>query len=222
MVNQQYVAFRDRDFDATPPPTTSLIRPSSAKPIFLCYRACVESYLLEPVLLDAYWTANHAQPAWRHGPSPGIVDLTQWVEDAAHEITAYQAARWALASMKPGERWPEVRTCWTQGSGHLPRSMVEADCIAEAKRLIGNHSSAIVNVTEASLVAAFQGFTAQFSAPTFWTNRDYMVWFHGKDLKSSMQRLRLNSISVDHFCHWAADHFGWSAHADLQEILTHV
>jgi hypothetical protein len=219
---QQFIAFRDRDFDAEPPHASALIRFPGSKPIFLSHRACIENYLLEPATLDDYWNQNSGSPGWKHGPSPGISDLTSWVDGAAKQIAIYQAIRWALSTLKQWDRWPEVRTCWTAGSGHLPTSVDETDCLAKVDDMVSVFAAETQKVTIPMFMNAYQTFSARFAAANFWAGRDYTLWFHGKDLMSSMARMRQNSISLTHFCQWAADHFGWSAYTDLQEILSRV
>ena len=133
----EFVAFRDRDFDALPGLSPELIDLPGEKPIFLSHRACVESYLLGADLIHEYWERHHREaPEWRHGPSPGSRGIFDWMDTAAKEIADYQAVRWALSRLKPGNRWPEVRTTWTKGSGHLPPSLHKDECLPQARRLI--------------------------------------------------------------------------------------
>ncbi|GAA6618386.1 hypothetical protein NUACC26_041970 [Scytonema sp. NUACC26] len=47
-INQRYIIFRDRDFDAKPTAHIGLIQSNS---MFLTYRACVENYLLNAELI---------------------------------------------------------------------------------------------------------------------------------------------------------------------------
>jgi len=66
-----YLGFRDRDFDVEPPDTPQLIRLQGQKPIFLTYRACIESYLIDARLLHQYWS-HHASisPIWKYSTPP--------------------------------------------------------------------------------------------------------------------------------------------------------
>ncbi len=98
-----YLAFRDRDFDRKPPQKPCLI-PLTGKPIFLSFRACIENYLLSANLLDRYWRESARGPRWNYGPSPGVEEIDEWIKKSAQKIAVYQAVRWALATLKPGDR----------------------------------------------------------------------------------------------------------------------
>ncbi|NJL03274.1 MAG: DUF4435 domain-containing protein [Spirulinaceae cyanobacterium SM2_1_0] len=75
-----YLTFRDRDFDAEPPPSIQLIQPFSDRPVFYTHRACIENYLLDAQAMDAYWQENSTAPRWQYGSSPGLAALTDWIE----------------------------------------------------------------------------------------------------------------------------------------------
>ena len=218
-----YVAFRDRDFDVEPPDEVGLISPQPDRPIYLTYRAAIENYLLDATVIDRYWT-GHSQdaPQWNHGNSPGAADIQSWMDDAARELSSYQAVRWALSSLKPSHRWPELGTTWTNGSGDLPNSLAEGDCLAQAKNLVSNYGTETSNVSEASLLEGYQRFSAMFSASEFFDQAEYLIWFHGKDIKKAMQRLRPNSISLQHFFGWAVECVDWNQHADLCQLADEV
>ena len=196
-----YVVFRDRDFDAEPPPSEVLIPLYQDRPVFLSHRAAVENYLLNSALIHQYWEECATRgPAWQHGNSPGEDDLDSWMRQAAMEIKCYQAVRWALASVKPPDRWPEVRSTWTEGSGYLPPSLAEDDCLRRARRLVTDFRNETSEVTEERLLAHCERFSEQFSHAGFFEDGSFLVWFHGKDLRKAMQRLRPGSISLEHFC----------------------
>jgi hypothetical protein len=74
------------------------------------------------------------------------------------------------------------------------------------------------NVSHAKLEESYIRYLNKFSASQFLVQADYRVWFHGKDLKKAMQKLRPNSISLEHFCGWAVQHLDWKQYADLQEL----
>ena len=186
-----YLAFRDRDFDAEPPPQTALIQFRSGEPIYMSHRAAIENYLIDSALIHRYWNENsNTGPGWKHGQSPGGADLRSWMDEAARHLISYQSVRWALASLKPSDRWPEVNTTWTEGSGHLPSSLDEPDCLDQAKVLVRDFSSKTAKVSEVKLLDSYARFFSEFSVPQFLANADYLVWFHGKDLRKAMQRLR--------------------------------
>jgi hypothetical protein len=96
--DQKYLVFRDRDFDAIPTPDPKLIQLGR---MYLTHRACVENYLLDAKLIDAYWQEQYAQKQenptskWGHGDSPGVEEIATWIEESARSLTDYQAVRWA-------------------------------------------------------------------------------------------------------------------------------
>jgi len=214
-----YLALRDRDFDALPPTEVGLIPFRSGQPIFMTYRAAIENYLLDAALIHRYWDENsRVATRWTRGQSPGESDIRSWMDQAAKVLTSYQAVRWALAQLKPGDRWPEVNTTWTQGSGHLPSSLEAKDCLEQASKLVSNFLDDTRTVSAAHLEGSYEKFFAQFSSSDFVSRADYTIWFHGKDLVKSMQKLRPDSISIQHYCSWAVDNLEWSHHADLREL----
>lgn len=214
----RYVALRDRDFDAEPGTEPALLRLRGEKPIFLTYRSCVESYLLDAELIHGYWRESSEGPAWRHGDPPDSSKLRGCLETAARKIAPYQAVRWALAGIKPGERWPGVPTCWTRGSGSLPASLGFTDCLVEAKELVAAFSREAGVVTPEALERHAKAYWERFQEPCFWIEEQYLVWFDGKDLKTSTQAQEGLSISMNHFCEWAVQRLKWEDYADLREF----
>ena len=217
-----YVAFRDRDLDIEPTETGQLMQLEGSKPIFVSHRACVESYLLDEDLIDTYWSESSVASVWRHGPSPGPDSIREWIAQAAKLIESYQAVRWALSALKPGIRWPQVRTTWTDGSGKLPTSLAADDCVEQAGQLIDRFRGDTRPVSRDGFLTHLDNFAKRISSPAFWDQRDYLVWFHGKDLKAAMQKMRPNSISLNHFCDWAADHLDLQRHTDLIQLRAKI
>lgn len=70
---------------------------------FLTHRACVENYLLDANLIDAYWEMKSKEKQessksghknkWGHSDSPGVADISAWIEDSARKLQAYLASR---------------------------------------------------------------------------------------------------------------------------------
>ena len=118
-----FLAFRDRDFDLKPPETPTLLRIQGSKPIWATYRACIESYLIDADLLREFWVALSVGPKWTYGSPPDLTVIREKLAVSAQQIAGYQAVRWALAGLKPENRWPEIRTTWLKGSGELPSSL---------------------------------------------------------------------------------------------------
>jgi len=214
----QFIAFRDRDFDVRPSDIPALQALPGSKPVFASHCSCVESYLLEPEILHMYWLERSQDPDGRRGETPPVAEIAQWMEESAREIRDYQAVRWALAALKPGPRWPEVRTTWTEGSGHLPDSLAMDQCTENALALVTQYGDQTAGVNERALRERVEQFARQFESDSFWQQRLYRVWFHGKDLCKAMQRQRPNDISLRHFFQWAAKEADLLAHPDLKQL----
>lgn len=132
----EYLGFRDRDFDIEPPERPQLIRLQEEKPIWLSHCAAIENYLIDADLLWQYWVERESTPGWAHGPALSATEIEDHIRESARELADYQAVRWALARLKPGDRWPEVSTTWTRGSGFIPSSLDYDGCLAQARRLV--------------------------------------------------------------------------------------
>lgn len=139
-----YLGFRDRNFDVEPPERPQLIRLPGEKPIWLSHRAAIENYLIDADLLWQYWTERESAPGWAHGPALSTDEIEDHIRESARELANYQAVRWALAKLKPGPRWPEVRTTWTKdGSGDIPTSLAYEDCLEQACQLVASFQNQI-------------------------------------------------------------------------------
>ncbi len=215
-----YLVFRDRDFDKEPPSTPQLISPFENKPVFLSYRPCIENYLLDATLIDTYWTENSEGPNWKHGESLGINEINDWIKRSAEIIKDYQAVRWALSRLKPGDRWPEINTTWRKdGSGDLPSSLVLEDCVEEAKKLINDFSDRVKNINEVEFDKHLQHYQQIFDSDKFWNQEEYTIWFHGKDLQKAMQKEKPHIFSLKkHFFRWATQRIDITKYPDLIEL----
>ena len=65
-------------------------------------------------------------------------------------------------------------------------------------------------------------YQEKFQETEFWTQKKYLVWFHGKDLKKAMQKEKPNSISLDKFCVWATAYLELNQHPDLLELKARI
>ncbi|MFH0979976.1 MAG: hypothetical protein V2A79_00370 [Planctomycetota bacterium] len=213
-----YLAFRDRDFDIEPPEARGLLRLRGAKPIYCTYLACVENYFLASELIEHYWNESSKGPSWQHGTTPGLPTIEECVASAVRTIAPYQAIRWALAGLKPGDRWPEIPSTWTKGSGNLPESCDYNSCLREARKLVESFQGDARKVSGSLLEGSASAFVQRFDSREFSAKQGYAVWFHGKDLKKAIQMTLPRPISMDHFCNWAVERFDWRRHEDLVEL----
>jgi hypothetical protein len=215
-----FIGFRDRDFDVVPPSRPQLIRLEGEKPIYLTHGAAVENYLVDADLILRYWTEREGTPRWGHGPAPSLSRIEDCIEQSARELADYQAVRWALASLKPGPRWPEIETTWTEGSGFMPSSLKYADCIAEACQLVDGYRDQAADVHPDRMTESALTYRDRFSAAEFFADREYLVWFHGKDHLVCACSLLKPGFPRRHYAAWAAENVDVGKHTDLQQLVS--
>lgn len=220
--NLDYLGFRDRDFDIEPPERPQLIRLPGEKPLWLSHRAAIENYLIDADLLRWYWTERDSTPGWAHGPALPTDEIEGHIRESARELVDYQAVRWALAKLKPGDRWPEVNTTWTRGSGFIPSSLDYDGCLAQARRLVTSFQEQAQDVHPGRLPEYAEAYRGRFNDRRFLESRGYLTWFHGKDhLVQLCHRLAPN-FPRRHYADWAAEHVDVRKHPDLQQLVTLV
>ncbi len=214
-----YLAFRDRDFDIEPPESPELIGLPGIKPIWLSHRAAIENYFIDRNLLRQYWTERENTPGWAHGPAPPIDEIEAHIRESARELIDYQAVRWGLAQLKPGPRWPEIRTSWTKyGSGDIPPSLDYDDCLAQAHQLVTSFQNQIKNIYSERLQEYAEIYHERFNDHHFLEKRGYLVWFHGKDHLVKLCRRLAPNFPRRHYANWAAEHVDVDKHPDLKQL----
>ena len=220
--NQEPIIFRDRDFDANPTDDISLLRLNS---MLLTHRACVENYLFNADLIHNYWNTKYTEKLdnpsskWGHKGSPGIEVISAWIEEAARSIQAYQSIRWALADLlQSSTTRHQLKTTWTGGSGKLPTSLTLQDCQTEAVALINQFQEAVETVTQDRFEQSLAVYQQQFAQEGFWTQKQYLIWFHGKDIQKAMQRQKSQYIALDAFFDWALRQIDINQYPDLVEL----
>jgi len=102
----KYLGFRDRDFDVEPPETPQLIALHGPKPIWMTYRACLESYFIDAELLHQYWSKSASGPKWKYGPSPSI---------ATFALAAF------INSYENRQLLPQINAAYEDGPEPLPQ-----------------------------------------------------------------------------------------------------
>lgn len=226
--SQRYLVFRDRDFDATPSTEGRLIQLGN-QPIWLTYRACIENYLLTAELIDTYWRGKYNEKQenpiskWGHGNSPGIERIAEWIEASARSLQEYQAVRWALGDLlQSSAARAQLKTTWTGGSGQLPSSLALLDCQTEAIRLINQFKQAVETVRQDRFEASLATYQQQFAQVEFWLQKQYLIWFHGKDIQKAMQRQEPRYISLSAFFDWAVTRLDIAQYPDLEELQSKI
>ena len=224
--NQQYIIFRDRDFDAKPTDNIALIPLNS---MMLTHRACVENYLLNADLIHNYWHTKYIEKQdnpnskWGHGDSPGLEAISGWMEEAAISLQDYQAVRWALADLlQSSTSRHQLKTTWTGGSGKLPSSLALQYCQSQAVALINRFQEAVETVTPDRFEQSLAIYQQQFSQEEFWTQKQYLIWFHGKYIQKAMQRQKSQYIALDKFFDWALNQLDVNQYPDLIELQNRI
>ncbi|AUB43562.1 hypothetical protein COO91_09743 (plasmid) [Nostoc flagelliforme CCNUN1] len=224
--NQQYIIFRDRDFDAKPTANIALIPLNS---MLLTHRACVENYLFNADLIHNYWQTKYIEKQdnptskWGHGNSPGVEAISAWIEAAARSLQDYQTVRWALADLlQSSATRHQFKTTWTGGSGKLPPSLTLQDCQTEAEALINQFQQAVATVTLDRFEQSLAVYHQQFAQEEFWTQKQYLIWFHGKDIQKAMQQQKSQYISLNAFFDWALNQLDVNQYPDLIELQNRI
>jgi len=227
--NQKYIVFRDRDFDLEPTQNIQLLELKNARGkifAFLTHRACVENYLIDADLIHRYWAAKYQEKLenpssnWGHKDSPGIEDINAWIENSARQLQDYQAVRWALADL--WQTQVQLKTTWTSGSGNLPSPLTLQECCDEALNLINQFREVVDTVTEENFEVSLDKYQHQFAQPEFWENKQYLIWFHGKDIQKMMQQEKNQYISLKWFFNWAINQLDITLHSDLVELRSKI
>jgi hypothetical protein len=232
MSNQRYIVFRDRDFDAIPTPTIQLLKLGTRLGnnfTYLTYRSCIENYLLDAQLISTYWTEKYQEKLdnpsskWGHGQPPDQQTISKWIETSAKTILSYQAVRWALSdSLRKSQTREQLKTTWTGSSGKLPESLDLTHCQEQAVNLINQFRQALESVTIESFQASLDSYQNQFRQEDFWQQKQYLIWFHGKDIQKQMQQQEPNYISLRHFYDWAINQLDINQHLELKELQTKI
>ena len=230
-VNQKYIVFRDRDFDVQPTPNCRLLQldnRSGNKHMALSYRTCVENYLLDADLVHTYWTEKYNEKQenpvfqWGNQNSPGVDRISQSIETSARNLQHYQAVRWALGdlvNMRPARE--QLKTTWTK-KGNLPESLILQDCKDRALELINKFRLAVESVTPEKFEDNLVSYQQRFNPEEFWTEKQYLIWFNGKDIQKEIQRQDSKFISLNSFFDWAIPQLEINQHPDLIELRTKI
>jgi hypothetical protein len=231
-VNQKYIVFRDRDFDVNPTENIQLLEIVNSREkvlAFLTHRACVENYLLDANLIHTYWREKYTEKLenptskWGHKDSPGVDLISAWIETSARSLQEYQAVRWALGDLlNMSAARKNLKTTWTGESGKLPASLTRQDCQSEALGLINQFRQAVEAVTPDNFEASLVTYQQHFSQEEFWVQKQYLIWFHGKDIQKEMQKQEPNYISLSSFFDWAITQLDITQYPDLMDLRTRI
>jgi len=77
---------------------------------------------------------------------------------------------------------------------------------------------AVETVTPEEFENRLNLYHQQFDQKEFWTEKQYLIWFHGKDIQKEMQRQENKYISLKDFFNWAIQNLDIAQHPDLIEL----
>lgn len=207
-----YLMFRDRDFDKPVPNRIQLTKDDDNKNhLYFSYRTTIENYLLDSQLLFNY--VNYKS----HGFFASESDAVCLMNEAAYDIKDYQAVRHALGALRDGVSFG---TRWTEKDGVLPSNLGLEECIAEAYCLIRPIKIKSDRWTKSELTQNVESFLTKFDKD-FFDRQDYLVWFQGKDLAKSICN-RLDNFDLRAYYKYAKEQFDYTKYADLVELRTIV
>jgi hypothetical protein len=178
---------RDRDFDdedESPPKNRPRIwsvnwQNQTVQLGLLWERKEIENYIIDPDVVR-FALGSKAPPA---------SDYRAALDDAAHLIADYSAARIAL-SQSAIKKPKQLRNYWhsTTGGKHpFPDSLTEADCYAGIRSCVQDYNR-IQTVSEEDVLTTFQQIlpTCRSGGVRF---QHYLTFFSGKDLLCGMERV---------------------------------
>ena len=204
-----YLMFRDRDFDKPIPNQEQLIQDNH---LFFSYRTTIENYLLDPQLVFNY---DQEKGTKRFSSVDEVVNLF-W--EAASYIKEYQAVRHALGVLHDGASFG---TRWTNSDGVLPSQLGLDDCVEAAyQKLIYNAKTKTDMWTLECLELEAKKFLDVFDEE-FFSHQKYLVWFQGKDFAKSFCQ-KSDGFPIELYYKFAKSRFDYTKFADLVELRTIV
>ncbi len=219
--NDNWLILRDRDLDAEIDQGSNIAKWGDK--VILTGYTCIESYFLEPELMEQYLSESNLlgqQSISSHRGS--LLEVLQ-------EIRDYQAVRWALQKvrlhlLKDARERNLIRTAGqfdlpnrlTQEDGRLPPDLTIEGCMNKAIQFIQDFQTVFEPINIDDFRTEVEAFRERFDGEAFWEN-GFKQWFHGKDiLKFWLQRY--NNVGYKEYCRWAANRVDWMRFQDLLEI----
>ncbi|MEG4504002.1 hypothetical protein QUA81_14270 [Microcoleus sp. F6_B4] len=195
----------------------------------LSYRTCVENYLLDADLIHTYWTEkynekqeNPTTSTWGHQNSPGVDRISESIETSARNLQHYQAVRWALGDLvNMSTARQQLKTTWTE-KGKLPDSLILQDCQYQALELVNQFRLAVESVTPEKFEDNLVSYQQRFNQEEFWREKQYLIWFNGKDIQKQIQKQDSKFISLTNFFHWVIPQLDINQYPDIIELRTKI
>ncbi len=232
-----YVLIRDRDFDFEPLENNQgLIPIPKQKNVFATHRASIESYFIDATLLHKYLVWLRNTPMYQTKKDiylPTANDIQTTINFAAKKIQSYQAVRWALAKLKSNNKF-FFENKLVKEDGKMPKQLDLAYCQTQAEKLIADFQCQTNTVNKEKLNTYIEEFMQKFSANNFYEQEKYLIWFHGKDLKTMVRYELLVNFKdlfklkfhidnyMEHICTIFNEHQFFEQFADLNELKNKI
>ncbi|MEH2313605.1 MAG: hypothetical protein V7K35_19890 [Nostoc sp.] len=88
--------------------------------------------------------------------------------------------------------------------------------------LINEFQQAVGTVTLDRFEQSLAVYQQQFAEEEFWTQKQYLIWFHGKDIQKAMQQHKSQYISLKDFFDWALNEIDVNQYPDLIELQNRI
>ena len=88
--------------------------------------------------------------------------------------------------------------------------------------LINRFQEAVETVTPDRFEQSLAIYQQQFSQEEFWTQKQYLIWFHGKDIQKAMQLQKSQYIALDKFFDCALNQLDVNQYPDLIELQNRI
>lgn len=195
------IAIQDRDLDFEPSIDGKLVN-AGKNWIWTTNKSSIESYFLDEKLIFDYLNWKSSTPNYKSKSLsiPSADEISSFLMQAAKNIQFYEAARWALADAKSSILDAKFDDKWFADSGKIPifERLDKDSNYQEAQSIIVEYLRKMEILDTNKLLKDFEKRCIQFSSNDFYENKEYLVWFHGKDLKTSFS----NIISTEFARNW--------------------
>lgn len=210
--SDEYLFFRDRDFDAPVPSTASLFVNNYT---YYSYRTTIENYLFNATHFYDFVVEKKLQNKYQLS---SVVDVQNIFIDAAKAIAYYQAIRHTMGKMRIPT---DFGTTWlTEGSGTIPTldELKNKDfCRKRAWEKVSVAKNQTDSWTESEFNEQLEKYYDGFNDVDFYSNSNFLIWFQGKDFSTSLSRL-LPEFPMKTYYQFAKKHFDYTHFQDLIEL----
>lgn len=230
--DNQFIGFRDRDFDFAIPDHPQLI--SAGNNVFAGYRTTIENYLLDHELFYNFIEREEYSSRFGAKPFDTVEETKQAFDNAAEDILFFQAARNALGRIRNPKaeqrtnfidigRWQnsDTRIPFFK-SGTLPQNLTREHCIEESNRVVNTFQNEASEYSKEKFAEAFEDFLDLFNQSDYIEQGNYLIHFHGKDFEAALKRNLPEQFPFKAYYRFAIDKFVYLKFQDLVELKEYI